>query len=183
MSPPIVSPGANEVLRRKLAKASSYRLSHCPCLARSYQRRRAGLGAEDASVLVPEGQTRSHTPRRHRRAPTCQTARIKDHYNEDKSRKRSAKSSLSTPFFSPPPGGVSCRAMRRARWAKTCPRHSLGHTPYRLALCLFQWPTGLADGFGLKETTLPATGRIHPGKWVPRSPARDSASEPPTVCF
>ena len=183
MSPPIVSPRANEVLRRKLAKASSCRLSHCPGLARSYQQRRAGLGAEDASVLVPEGQTRSHIPRRRRRAPTCQTSRIEDHCNGDKSRKRSAKSSLSIPFLSPPPGGVSCRATRRVRWAKVCPRHSLGLTPYRLALCLFQWPTGLADGFGLKETTLPATGRIHPGKWVPRSPARDSASEPPTVCF
>jgi len=71
-----------------------------------------------------------------------------------------------------------CRGMGRARSAKTRPRHSLGHTPYRTTLCLFQWPTGLADGFGLKETALPATGRIHPGEWVPRSPAGDSAPEP-----
>jgi hypothetical protein len=183
MSPPIVSPRANEVLRRKLAKASSCRLSHCPGLARSYQQRRAGLGAEDASVLVPEGQTRSHIPRRHRRAPTCQTARIEDHCNGDKSRKRSAKSNLSIPFLSPPPGGVSCRATRRVRWAKVCPRHSLGLTPYRLALCLFQWPTGLADGFGLKETTLPATGRIHPRKMGPPFPGSGFGLRTPYCMF
>jgi hypothetical protein len=66
----------------------------------------------------------------------------------------------------------------RARWATTCPRHSLGHTPNPLALCLFQWPTRLADGFGLKEITLLACGEIHPEKRVPRSPDGDSAPEP-----
>ena len=71
-----------------------------------------------------------------------------------------------------------CRGMGRARWAIIRPRHSLGHTPNPLALCLFQWPTRLADGFGLKETTLLACGEIHPGKWVPRSPNGDSAPEP-----
>jgi hypothetical protein len=43
-------------------------------------------------------------------------------------------------------------------------------------LCLFQRPTRLADGFGLKETLpyLPI-GRIHPKGWFPRSPYGDSA--------
>jgi hypothetical protein len=71
-----------------------------------------------------------------------------------------------------------CRGMGQARMARIRPRHSLGRTPYRLTLCLFQWPTRLADGFGLKEITLPATGRIHPARWVPRSPNGDSAPEP-----
>jgi hypothetical protein len=53
-----------------------------------------------------------------------------------------------------------------------------GTHPNPLALCLFQRPTRLADGFGLKETTLLACGEIHPGKWVPRSPNGDSAPEP-----
>ena len=178
MSPPIINPTANQVLRRKPAMPSSCHLSHCLGSARSCQRRRAGLVAEDASALVPEDQTRSHTPRRHRTAPTYLTARIEDCHNAGKARKRSTKSSLSTPFFPPPPGEVVAGEMGRARWATIRPRHSLGHTPNPLALCLFQWPTRLADGFGLKETTLPATGRIHPEKRVPRSPDGDSAPEP-----
>jgi hypothetical protein len=140
---------------------------------------RAGPVAEDASALVPEDQTRSHTPRRHRTAPTYLTARIEDRHNAGKARKISAKSSLSTPFFLSPSSRESgCRGMGRARWAIIRPRHSLGHTPNPLALCLFQWPTGLADGFGLKETALLACGEIHPEKWVPRSPNGDSAPEP-----
>jgi len=104
MSPPIISPRANHVLRRKPAIPSSYRLSHCPGLAISCRRRRAALVAEVASALTPEGQTRSHTPRRHRRVPTCRTVRIEDHYNGGKFLRKSAKSSLSIPFLSPPPG-------------------------------------------------------------------------------
>jgi hypothetical protein len=179
MSPPIISPTANQVLRRKPAMPSSRHLSRCFGSARGCQRMRAGLVAEDASALVPEDQTRSHTPRRHRTAPTYLTARIGDRHNAGKVRKRLAKSSLSTPFFLSPSSRESgCRGMGRARWAIIRPRHSLGHTPNPLALCLFQWPTRLADGFGLKEITLPATGRIHPEKWVPRSPNGDSAPEP-----
>jgi len=58
-----------------------------------------------------------------------------------------------------------------------------GTHPNPLALCLFQRPTRLADGFGLKETTLPATGRIHPGKWVPRSPKWGFGPRTPTLLF
>lgn len=74
-----------------------------------------------------------------------------------------------------------CRGMGRARWAIIRPRHSLGHTPNPLALCLFPWPTRLADGFGLKEITLLACGEIHPEKWVPRSPKWGFGPRTPTL--
>jgi hypothetical protein len=106
LSPPIIGPRADHVLRRKPAIPFSCRLSRCPGLAISCQRRRAGFVAEDALALAPEGQTRSHTPRRHRRGPTCRPTRIDGHHNGDKSRKRSTKSTLSTPFFPPPPRKV-----------------------------------------------------------------------------
>jgi hypothetical protein len=42
-----------------------------------------------------------------------------------------------------------------------------GIEPVSWLLCLFQRPTGLADGFGLKEPTLLACSEIHPRYLVP----------------
>jgi hypothetical protein len=101
VTPPIISSKAKHIPRRKPAIPSSFRLSHCPGLARSCQRERAVLVTEDASAPDQKGQTRSHSPRRHRRAPTGRRVRIEDYHNGGKSRKRSVQSSVSKPFFTP----------------------------------------------------------------------------------
>ena len=38
---------------------------------------------------------------------------------------------------------------------------------------LFQWPTRLADGLGLKETAPSFLKGLHPKLWFPRSPSRE----------
>ena len=53
---------------------------------------------------------------------------------------------------------------------KKGPGHSPG--PAKHSLRLLQVPTGLADGFGLKELPYPDPGQeFTPIKWVPRSPS------------
>lgn len=98
---PIISSKAKRTARRRPAIPSSSRLSHCPGPATSCWRGQAVLATEGASALAQEGQTRSHSPRKHRKAPRGRRVRIEDYHNGGKSRRRPALSNISKPFFTP----------------------------------------------------------------------------------
>lgn len=164
MTPPIIGSKAKHTPRRKPAIPSSFRLSHCPGLARSCRRGRALLVTEGASALAQEGQTRSHSPRRHRRAPRGRRVRIEDYHNGDKSRKRSALSNVSNPFFPPSHERASDRpAVGR--------QHPYGRNAASTAHVCARPADGRRRG---RDTRLPCQWRppLHPSGLPPRAMAR-----------
>lgn len=55
-------------------------------------------------------------------------------------------------------------------------KHARGQILERLAPGALSLPTGLADGFGPKESALPDVSGFTPGRWVPRSLSEDRDS-------